>query len=144
VVLYRLGHWIYGAHIPVLLEVVERINQFFTGSYISLSATIGARFQLKHSVGVVIGPTSVIGDDVTTMLHGITLGSVEFDFQGNRHPTIGNNVLLGAGVILLGNITVGEHAVIGAGAVVVDDVPPYSVVIGSKTNIVEKQRYENR
>ena len=105
--------------------------RFLTGIEIHPGATIGRRFFVDHGMGVVIGETAVIGDDVL-IYHGVTLGGKEFT-RTKRHPTIGNNVMIGAESIVLGNITVGDNVKIGAGSVVTKDVAPNSVVIGGRT-----------
>lgn len=104
--------------------------RFLTGIEIHPGATIGRRFVIDHGMGVVIGETSVIGNDVL-IYHGVTLGGREFT-RNKRHPTIGNNVMIGAESIILGNITIGDYVQIGAGSVVTKDVAPNSVVIGGK------------
>jgi serine O-acetyltransferase len=105
--------------------------RFLTGIEIHPGAKIGRRFFVDHGMGVVIGETAVIGDDVL-IYHGVTLGGKEFT-HAKRHPTIGNNVMIGAESIVLGNITVGDNVQIGAGSVVTKDVAPNSVVIGGRT-----------
>jgi serine O-acetyltransferase len=105
--------------------------RFLTGIEIHPGAKIGRRFFIDHGMGVVIGETAVIGDDVL-IYHGVTLGGKEFT-RAKRHPTIGNNVMIGAESIVLGNITVGDNVQIGAGSVVTKDVAPNSIVIGGRT-----------
>jgi serine O-acetyltransferase len=105
--------------------------RFLTGIEIHPGAKIGRRFFVDHGMGVVIGETAVVGDDVL-IYHGVTLGGKEFT-RAKRHPTIGNNVMIGAESIVLGNITVGDNVQIGAGSVVTKDVPPNSIVIGGRT-----------
>ena len=105
--------------------------RFLTGIEIHPGAKIGRRLVIDHGMGVVIGETAVIGDDVL-IFHGVTLGGKEFT-RAKRHPTIGNNVMIGAESIVLGNITVGDNVKIGAGSVVTKDVAPNSVVIGGRT-----------
>jgi serine O-acetyltransferase len=134
VVLYRASNWLYRKHVLVVPQILQWLNQFITNAYIAPAATIGPNFTIKHSVGIVIGATSVIEDHVT-IFHGVTLGSTDISDEGKRHPTIKSGVLIGAGAILLGNITIGEQTIIGAGAVVVEDVPPNSVVVGPKATI---------
>ena len=105
--------------------------RFLTGIEIHPGAKIGRRLVIDHGMGVVIGETAVIGDDVL-IYHGVTLGGKEFT-RAKRHPTIGNNVMIGAESIVLGNITVGDNVKIGAGSVVTKDVAPNSVVFGGRT-----------
>ena len=99
-------------------------------------ATIGRRVFIDHGDGVVIGETSVVGDDVT-IYQGVTLGGTGKDV-GKRHPTIGNGVTIGAGAKVLGPITIGDHSKIGAGAIVLKDVPPYCTVVGNPGRVVKK------
>jgi serine O-acetyltransferase len=105
--------------------------RFLTGIEIHPGAKIGRRLVIDHGMGVVIGETAVIGNDVL-IYHGVTLGGKEFT-RAKRHPTIGNNVMIGAESIVLGNITVGDNVMIGAGSVVTKDVAPNSAVIGGRT-----------
>lgn len=102
--------------------------RFLTGIEIHPGAVIGRRFVIDHGMGVVIGETAVIGDDVL-IYHGVTLGGKQ-NARIKRHPTIGNNVMIGAESIVLGDITVGDNSQIGAGSVVTKDVPADSVVVG--------------
>ena len=107
-----------------------------TGIEIHPGAKIGRRCFIDHGIGVVIGETSIIGDDVV-MYHGVTLGAIE-NKKTKRHPTIGNNVLIGAGAKLLGNITIGDNVKIGANAVVLKDIPKNSTVVGIPGKIIKK------
>ena len=116
----------------------SQITRFFTGIEIHPGAQIGARFFIDHGMGVVIGETSEIGDDVT-LYHGVTLGGVSFQ-KGKRHPTLKDGVVIGAGAKVLGPITIGECSRIGANAVVVKDVPPDSVVVGVPGHASEKTK----
>jgi serine O-acetyltransferase len=104
------------------------VGRFATGIEIHPGATIGAGFFIDHGMGVVIGETAEVGENVT-LYHGVTLGGVSWRKE-KRHPTIGDHVVIGAGAKVLGPITVGEHSRIGANSVVVKDVPPHSVVVG--------------
>ncbi|MDY6065922.1 MAG: serine O-acetyltransferase EpsC [Finegoldia sp.] len=106
-----------------------------TGIEIHPGATIGRRCFIDHGMGIVIGETAIIGDDVT-IYHGVTLGGVE-NVARKRHPTIGNNVLLGTGCVVLGDITVGDNAKVGANAVVLDDVPANATVVGVPARVVK-------
>ena len=128
---HRLAHRLYGLGVPLLARLVAELAHGKTGVDIHPGATIGAGFFIDHGTGVVIGETSVIGNDVL-IYHGVTLGGKEFT-RAKRHPTIGNNVMIGAESIVLGNITVGDNVRIGAGSVVTKDVAPNSVVIGGRT-----------
>ncbi|MGH9672012.1 MAG: serine O-acetyltransferase [Bryobacteraceae bacterium] len=126
--LHRLAHRLYMWGIPLLPRVISQTGRFFTGIEIHPGARIGRRFFIDHGMGVVIGETAEIGDDVI-LYQGVTLGGTGKE-KGKRHPTIGNNVVVGTGAKVLGNITIGEYVKIGAGSVVVDPVPPHSTVVG--------------
>jgi serine O-acetyltransferase len=104
------------------------MGRFFTGIEIHPGARIGERFFIDHGMGVVIGETTIIGDDVL-LYQGVTLGGTGLE-KGKRHPTIGNNVVVGTGAKVLGNIVIGDNSYIGANAVVIKDVPPNSTVVG--------------
>jgi len=115
-------------HIPFLPRLISQIGRFFTGIEIHPGAQIGNGLFIDHGMGVVIGETTIIGDNVT-IYQGVTLGGTGKE-KGKRHPTIGNNVVIGAGAKLLGNITIGDSSYIGANAVVIKDVPANSTVVG--------------
>lgn len=133
---YRLAHRLHKWHIPLIPRVISYIARIFTGIEIHPAAQIGRRFFIDHGEGVVIGETSIIGDDVL-MYQQVTLGGTGKD-TGKRHPTIGNNVILGAGAKILGNIDIGDFVRIGAGSVVIEDVPPHSTVVGIPGRIVQR------
>ena len=135
---YRIAHFFYKIHFYFLARLLSQISRFFTGIEIHPGATIGKGFFIDHGMGAVIGETSVVGDDVK-MFHGVTLGGVG-NQKGKRHPTVGNNVTIGAGAKVLGNIYIGEHANIGANAVVLKDVPPFTTAVGVPAEIKEKSR----
>ena len=135
---YRIAHFFYKIHFYFLARLLSQISRFFTGIEIHPGATIGKGFFIDHGMGVVIGETSVVGDDVK-MFHGVTLGGVG-NQKGKRHPTVGNNVTIGAGAKVLGNIHIGEYANIGANAVVLKDVPPFTTAVGVPAEIKEKSR----
>lgn len=126
--------------IPFLPRYISYLTRIITGIEIHPSATIGERLFIDHGEGVVIGETSVIGDDVI-IYQQVTLGGTGKE-HGKRHPTIGNNVVIGAGAKILGNITIGDHVRIGAGSVVVNDVPDNCTVVGIPGRIV-KQKLED-
>ena len=128
---YRVAHQLWKWRRRILARMLSNWLRFLTGIEIHPGAKIGRRFFIDHGMGVVIGETSVIGNDVL-IYHGVTLGGKEFT-RAKRHPTIGNNVMIGAESIVLGNITVGDNVQIGAGSVVTKDVAPNSVVIGGRT-----------
>ena len=125
---YRLAHWLWVRKAHFLGRVVSHLGRVVTGIEIHPGATIGEGFFIDHGMGVVIGETAEIGDNVT-LYHGVTLGGVSWRKE-KRHPTIGDHVVIGAGAKVLGPITVGEHSRIGANSVVVKDVPPHAVVVG--------------
>lgn len=134
IVLHRLSHKLYQARIPILPRFLSQVGRFFTGIEIHPGATIGRRFFIDHGMGVVIGETAEIGDDVL-IYQGVTLGGTGKE-KGKRHPTIGNNVVIGTGAKVLGNIRVGDCVKIGAGSVVVHPVPDHSTVVGIPGRIV--------
>lgn len=127
-VVFRVAHVFYRMHLFFLARLLSQGARFFTGIEIHPGARIGERFFVDHGMGVVIGETSIIGDDVL-LYQGVTLGGTGI-VQGKRHPTIGNNVVIGAGAKVLGDITVGDNSYIGSNAVVIKDVPPNSTVVG--------------
>ncbi|MBI2104312.1 MAG: serine O-acetyltransferase [Candidatus Omnitrophica bacterium] len=125
---HRIAHVLDRLRIPVLPRLFMTIVRWATGIEIHPSAAIGRGLFIDHGTGVVIGETSVLGDDVT-LFQGVTLGGTGKE-RGKRHPTIGHRVVIGAGAKVLGNITIGDDSMIGANAVVVRDVPPHSTVVG--------------
>jgi serine O-acetyltransferase len=126
---HRVAHALYSARVPFLPLVIAAIARSITGIEIHPAATIGQGFFIDHGMGVVIGQTAEIGDDVT-LYQGVTLGGTGFA-TGKRHPTVQDNVTIGSGAKLLGPITVGHGSKIGAGSVVIHDVPPNSTVVGN-------------
>ncbi len=132
--IHRLAHFLWNLGIPVVPRVISHINRFLTGIEIHPGAKIGEGLFIDHGMGVVIGETAEIGDNCT-LYQGVTLGGVSRE-RVKRHPTLGNNVVVGAGAVLLGPITVGDNARIGAGAVVVQSVPPNATVIGVPGRVV--------
>ncbi len=149
IMLHRLAHRLYQADIPFFPRLVSQISRFFTGIEIHPGAKIGKNFFIDHGTGVVIGETAEIGDGVT-LYQGVTLGGTGKE-RGKRHPTVGNNVLIGVGAKVLGAITIGDNARIGGGAVVLKDVPPNTTAVGVPAKIVafrpdsgaNNQRIEN-
>jgi len=127
--LHRLAHKLRGAGMPIVPRWISQINRLLTGIEIHPGASIGHGLFIDHGAGVVIGETAEIGDDVT-MYQGVTLGGTGKQ-TGKRHPTVGDNVVFGAGAKVLGAVTVGDNAKIGAGSVVVSDVPKNSTVVGN-------------
>ena len=136
-VAYRFAHRLYKWHIPLIPRIISYITRIITGIEIHPAAKIGRRFFIDHGEGVVIGATTVIGDDVL-IYQQVTLGGTGKE-QGKRHPTLGNNVIVGAGAKVLGNITLGDYVRVGAGSVVVEDVPEYSTVVGVPGRIVRRK-----
>ncbi len=128
VILYRVAHFFRGIKIPLLPRIISQTGRALTGIEIHPGAVIGKGFFIDHGTGVVIGETTAIGDNVT-LFQGVTLGGTGKQ-RGKRHPDIGNNVVVGTGAKILGNISIGDNSYIGANAVVLDDVPPNSTVVG--------------
>lgn len=129
---HKVAHLLYALKVPLLPRLISQISRFLTGIEIHPGAKIGKRFFIDHGIGVVIGETAEIGDDVM-MYHGVTLGGHGWwvDKKGSkRHPTIGNNVVLGVGCKILGPVKVGDNSKIGIGAIVIKDVPPNSTIVG--------------
>jgi serine O-acetyltransferase len=131
---HRVAHRLHKAGCPLIPRVISQINRLLTGIEIHPGATIGRRFFIDHGMGVVIGETTEIGDDVL-IYQGVTLGGTGKE-KGKRHPTIGNGVVIGTGAKILGNITIGDFVKVGAGSVVVNAVPAHSTVIGVPGRIV--------
>ena len=131
-----LAHWLYLHGARGLARVLSQLVRFFTGIEIHPGATIGSGVFIDHGMGVVIGETAVIGDDVT-IYQGVTLGGTGKE-TGKRHPTIGNAVVISADATVLGSITVGDRSKIGAGAVVIRDVAPDSTVVGVPGRVVSR------
>ncbi len=135
--LYRLTHRLWNANLRLLARWLSHWGRWLTGIEIHPGATIGPRFFIDHGMGVVIGETAEIGADVT-LYHGVTLGGVSLN-KGKRHPTVEDDVVIGAGAKVLGAITIGRDTRIGANAVVVKDVQPGMVVVGIPGKPVERQ-----
>jgi serine O-acetyltransferase len=128
VLLHRVAHKLYLARVPLLPRLISQCGRFFTGIEIHPGARIGHRFFIDHGMGVVIGETAEIGDDVL-LYQGVTLGGTGNE-KGKRHPTLGNRVVVGAGAKVLGGIRIGDDVKIGAGTVVVRPVSNNSTVVG--------------
>lgn len=133
---YRFAHKLYKWHIPLIPRLISYLTRIITGIEIHPGATIGRRFFIDHGEGVVIGATTVIGDDVL-IYQQVTLGGTGKG-KNKRHPTLGNNVIVGAGAKVLGDIHIGNFVRIGAGSVVIEDVPEYSTVVGIPGRIVHR------
>ena len=133
---YRFAHRLYKWNIPLIPRMISYLTRIITGIEIHPAAKIGRRFFIDHGDGVVIGETTVIGNDVL-IYQQVTLGGTGKE-SGKRHPTLGNKVIVGAGAKVLGNITIGDNVRIGAGSVVIEDVPPHSTVVGVPGRIVHR------
>jgi serine O-acetyltransferase len=131
---YRFHHWLWRKGLRLLPRILSQFARWMTQVEIHSGAEIGRRLFIDHGSGVVIGETSIVGDDVT-LYQGVTLGGTGKE-TGKRHPTIRNNVVVGGGAKILGNITVGENCRIGAGSVVLRDVPDNSTVVGVPGHII--------
>lgn len=137
ILLHRFSH---NAHLKGNYTIARMINyfgHFLTGADIHPGATIGKGFFIDHATGVVIGETAVIGENVS-IFQGVTLGGVSAERDKKRHPTIKDNVVIGAHAVVLGDITIGENTRIGAGSVVIKDVPPNSTVVGIPGKVVKR------
>ena len=135
---YRLAHWLWSRGLKLLARWISHLTRFLTGIEIHPGARIGSGFFIDHGMGVVIGETAEVGQNVT-LYHGVTLGGVSLE-KGKRHPTIGDNVVIGAGAKVLGNILIGAGSRIGANAVVVKSVPENSVVVGVPGQVVVRSK----
>jgi serine O-acetyltransferase len=133
---HRVAHWFYRNRMYTLARIISQCCRFLTGIEIHPGAQIGRRLFIDHGMGVVIGETCEIGDDVL-MYHGVTLGGTGKE-RGKRHPTIGNNVVLSAGSQIVGSFRVGDNSRIGANAVVLSEVPDNSTVVGIPGKIVKR------
>ncbi len=138
IVLHRLAHGLWRRHLFLLGRMVSHLGRFLTGIEIHPGAELGRRVVIDHGMGVVIGETAVLGDDAY-LYHQVTLGTAS-TAKGKRHPTVGRNVILGAGAKILGDIVVGDGARVGANAVVVSDVQPGQTVVGIPARPVEHTR----
>ncbi len=134
ILLHRLAHRLYLWRVPFLPRFISQVSRFFTGIEIHPGATIGRRFFIDHGMGVVIGETAEIGDDVL-LYQGVTLGGTGNE-KGKRHPTLGDRVVVGTGAKVLGSIRIGNDVKIGAGSVVVRPVPDHSTVVGIPGRVV--------
>ena len=134
---HRVANFFWRHGLRLIARLLSHINRFFTGIEIHPGATIGRRFFIDHGAGVVIGETTVIGDNVT-IFQGVTLGGTGKE-KGKRHPTVGDNVVIGTGAKILGNIRIGDNVNVGANAVVIRDVPPNSTVVGVPGRVAKKE-----
>jgi serine O-acetyltransferase len=134
ILLHRIAHWFYRKKMFLIARLISQFNRFLTGIEIHPGAKIGEGLFIDHGMGVVIGETTEIGDNVT-IYQGVTLGGTGKE-KGKRHPTIGNNVVISAGAKVLGSLKVGDNVKIGAGSVVLRDVPPNCTVVGVPGKVV--------
>lgn len=137
IIWHRIAHSLYNKNLKFLARMISQVSRHRTGIEIHPGATIGKRFFIDHGMGVVIGETTIIGDDCT-IYQGVTLGGTGKD-TGKRHPTLGNNVMVGSGAKILGPFTVGDNSKIAAGAVVLSEVPPNSTCVGVPARIVKRE-----
>ena len=135
-VFHRFSHSLWNMGLKFLARFISQIGRFFTGIEIHPAAQIGKGLFIDHGMGVVIGETSIVGDNVT-LFQGVTLGGTGKE-TGKRHPTLGNNIVVGAGAKILGNIKVGDNSYIGANAVVIHDVPANATVVGVPGHIAKQ------
>ena len=134
-ILHRLAHWLWGLRLRWLARFVAHFARFLTGIEIHPAAQIGRRFFIDHGMGVVIGETAEIGDDVT-LYHGVTLGGTSWN-KGKRHPTLENGVVVGAGAMVLGPITIAAGAKVGSNAVVTKPVPAGATAVGNPARVLD-------
>jgi len=134
ITVHRFNHWLYKHRVPLLPRLISQFIRFVTGIEIHPGARIGKRFFIDHGMGIVIGETTEVGDNVV-MYQGATLGGTG-KHQGKRHPTLGSRVVVGAGAAVLGPINIGHNVRIGAGAVVVKDVPDETTVVGVPGRVI--------
>lgn len=137
-VYHKIAHWFYKKKRFFIARFISQFGRHFTGIEIHPGAQIGSGLFIDHGMGVVIGESAVIGDNCT-IYHGVTLGGTGKDKGAKRHPTIGNNVLIGAGAKVLGPFKIGDNSAIGANTFVAFEVEPYSTVVGAKGRIVKKR-----
>ena len=135
--LHRLSHRLWNLKLKWIARLLSNLGRFLTGIEIHPGAKIGRRFFIDHGMGVVIGETSEIGDDCT-LYHGVTLGGTSWE-KGKRHPTLGNNIIIGAGAKVLGPIHIGENARIGSNAVVVNNVSSGATIVGVPGRPIEQK-----
>lgn len=137
VTLHRVAHFIRSLGVPFLPRLISQISRLLTGVEIHPGAQIGKGFFIDHGSGVVIGETAEIGENVL-IYHQVTLGNANLTSSGKRHPTVGSNVVIGAGAKLVGPVVIGDYSVIGAGSIVTKDVPTHSVVVGNPGRVIKR------
>lgn len=136
-IFYRFTNFLHKLKIPIIPRAISQLARFLTGIEIHPAAHIGRGLFIDHGMGVVIGETSIIGENVT-LYQGVTLGGTGKE-KGKRHPTIGNNVVIGTGAKVLGDISIGDNSYVGANAVVIKDVPPNSTIVGVPGRITKQE-----
>jgi len=141
-IFHRFAHWLWVNRLRWLARFSGHLARFLTGIEIHPGASIGRRFFIDHGMGVVIGETAVIGDDVT-LYHGVTLGGTSWS-KGKRHPTLADGVVVGAGAKILGPITIGAGAKVGSNAVVFKDVPAGATAVGNPARIIDSEQAQRR
>lgn len=134
---HRIAHWCWTHHLKLAARMISDFSRWVTGIEIHPGADIGRRFFIDHGMGVVIGETAVIEDDVS-IYQGVTLGGTSWT-KGKRHPTVERHVVIGAHASVLGPVTIGHETKIGSGSVVIHDVPPHSTVVGIPGRVVHRQ-----
>ncbi len=139
---HKIAHWFWVRNHKLMGRFISHLNRFFTGIEIHPGAQIGRRFFIDHGMGVVIGETTIVGDDVL-LYKGVVLGGTSLEAK-KRHPTIGNNVVVGTNAIVLGDITIGENCKIGAGSVVTKPAPPNSTIVGIPGKTLQSIKEENK
>ncbi|MEI6437950.1 MAG: serine O-acetyltransferase [Candidatus Omnitrophota bacterium] len=144
VVFHRIAHPLWKMNIPILPRAISQLARFLTGIEIHPGAVIGEALLIDHGTGVVIGETAVVGNNVT-LYQGVTLGGTGKE-TGKRHPTLGNNIVVGAGAKILGNITIGDNSYVGANSVVLRSVPPNATVVGVPGYVTKQdgEKLENK
>lgn len=135
---YRINHFLWNIHLKILARFLSQVARFLTGIEIHPGATIGKRLFIDHGMGVVIGETTIIGNDCT-LYQGVTLGGVGTgEHKVKRHPTLQNNVMISAGAKIIGDVTIGDNSIVGASSVVLKNVPPNCTVVGVPGRIVKE------
>ncbi|NLW22240.1 MAG: serine O-acetyltransferase [Tissierellia bacterium] len=142
IIYHRLSHKLYNKKMYTLARIISQWARKKTGIEIHPGAKLGRNIFIDHGMGIVIGETAEVGNNVT-MYHGVTLGGIGGDPNTKRHPTVEDNVMIGAGAKILGPITIGKGAKVGANAVVLDDVPPYTTVVGMPARVVKHHKKDD-
>lgn len=142
ILFHRINHWLWTKKLYLLARIGSHFARFVTGVEIHPGATIGRRFFIDHGMGIVIGETAEVGDDVS-IYHGVTLGGTTWQ-KGKRHPTLENNIVIGAGAKILGPITISEGARVGCNAVVVKDIPAGTTVVGVPGHVIAKKNERDK